>query len=312
MFDRVARRIARVRARAAILLAGCFSEPLYESLARVCAVTRNYLSFSLQSSAVRPVRRREDQTMLPTNSLPICSVILLTACGAQPTNEDYDDIATSVGALVSADAGGEGEAASDAVMIATGELPAGLTNSGSGTISGRRGSLDYSFELTCTDASAQTMDACSDLTDEARLVLHWEGEIDTARWNATFLRDGDWTLRDIQSGTATLDGNGKLDVDAEFAAIYRPVTKSFRLDYDATYEGVKIRVSDRALVGGRAVYEIHAERTVERRGRTGDGTLDVLAEVTFNEDETATVVLDGVRTYRAELATGTVELQVTR
>jgi hypothetical protein len=248
--------------------------------------------------------------MLQTKSLPL--IFLVTACGAQPTSEDYDDIATSVGALVSTGAGGEGEAANDAVMIATGELPSGLTNSGSGTISGRRGSLDYSFELTCLDASDQTMDACSELTDEARLVLHWDGEIDTARWTATLIRDGDWTLRDIQSGTATLDGNGKLEVDAAFAAIYRPVTKTFRLDYDATYEGVKIRVSDRAIVGGRAMYDVHAERTVERRGRTGDGTLDVLAEVTFHEDETATLVLDGLRTYRAELATGTVELQVSR
>lgn len=237
------------------------------------------------------------------------SALLLGACGQQPTAEDYDDVAVSVGALVADNSGGEAEAAEDAVGVATGDMPAGLTNSGSGTVTGKRGALEYSFEVTCVDAAGQTMSECSDLADEAHLVLHWEGDVSTARWNATLVRDGDWTLTDIQSGTATFDGTGQFDVESEFMALYRPVSRSFQLDYDATYDGVQIRTSDRAIVGGEATYQIHAQRTVSRRGRTKDRAFDIAADVTFEGENQATVVLDGVRTYRVDMTSGSVELQ---
>lgn len=235
------------------------------------------------------------------------SALLLAACG-RPTNEEYDDVAVSVGALVSDSSGGEAEAARDAVAVATGDMPAGLTASGAGTITGQRGSLDYSFEVTCRDGAGQTMTECTDLADEAHLILHWEGEVDTARWNATLVRDGDWTLTDIQSGTAIFDGTGRFDVDSEFMALYRPVSKAFQLDYDASYDGVQIRTSDRVIVGGKARYEIHAQRMESRRGRTRDRAFDVVADVTFEGENQATVVLDDLRTYRVDLTTGSVDL----
>src|SRR5262252_9540675 len=118
-------------------------------------------------------------------------LLLLSACGQQPTEEDYDDVATSVGALVAETSGGEAEAASDAVVVASGDMPAGFSRTGSGLITGRRGTLDYSFEATCKDAAGAVLEDCGELTDEAHLVLHWEGDVDTARWDATLIRDGD-------------------------------------------------------------------------------------------------------------------------
>ncbi len=229
------------------------------------------------------------------------------ACGQQPTAEDYDDVGASVGALVSDNSGGEAEAASDAVMVAAGQMPGGFTRSGSGVLSGRRGSLDYTFEATCTDAAGAVMDACGELTDGAHLVLHWEGDVDTARYDASLVRDGDWTLSDIQSGTARFDGTGSFDVDSEFMAIYRPVERFFKLDYDASYQGVQIRTSDRAIIGGQITYQIRAERTAQRRATVRERTLDITADVTFTGENTATLVLDGERTYRVDLASGNVE-----
>jgi hypothetical protein len=229
------------------------------------------------------------------------------ACGEEPSEEDYDDVATSVGALVSDNSGGEAEAAEDAVVAASGAMPAGFTKSGAGTLTGRRGTVDYSFELDCRDAQGAQQIACDDATDSAHLVLHWTGDVDTARWDASIVRDGDWTLTAIQSGTAVLDGTGSFDVDSSFMALYRPVSSSLILAYDARYEGVQIRTSDRVILGGKAYYNIDAERSSERRGETKNGSFHIAAEVTFTGNGTADILLDDARRYTVDFENGTVE-----
>ena len=80
----------------------------------------------------------------------------------EPTQEDYDDVATNVGALVADTSGGETEAAAEAAGVATGENAAAA----------------YRFEATCKDAAGQAQSDCGELTDEAHLAVHWEGEVD--------------------------------------------------------------------------------------------------------------------------------------
>lgn len=230
---------------------------------------------------------------------------LISACGGEPTPEDYDDIASSVGAVVADGAGSEVEASADAVAAAQGSLPSGMTRAGAGMLTGRRGSLEYAFELTCQDAAGGTQAACeAGTTDSAHLVLDWEGTVDTARWDADFSRHGDWTLTGLTTATATLDGEGSFDLDASFTAIYRPVTSALLLNYDAVYDAVQIRTADRRPMSGVVTYQIHAERLASRRGRQTGRTFDVTATVEFVPDAPAIITLDGTRTYQVDLDTG--------
>jgi hypothetical protein len=247
------------------------------------------------------------KTLKSTLLTLMSSAALLAACSAEPTAEDYDDVAASVAAVVADGAGSEVEASSDAVLAAQGSLPSGMTRSGAGQLVGRRGQLDYAFEVTCQDAAGATQAACeAGVTDTAHLVLDWDGVVDTARWDADLSRHGDWTLSGLTTETATLEGHGTFDVDATFAALHRPVERSFVLAYDADYDAVQLRTADRRPVGGRIRYAIHAERVSSRGARQAERSFDVTAEVTFAPDAPAVITLDGVRTYHVDLATGAV------
>lgn len=235
------------------------------------------------------------------------AVFGVAACGDQPTAEDYDDIATSVGAVLADDSGSEVEAAADAVDAAQGALPSGMTRQAGGHLVGRRGDLEYDYAITCEDAAGQTRAQCeAGVTDRARIEIAWVGQVQTARRTATLERAGDWALTGLTSEVATLDGTGRFDVSSEFAALRRPVTRTFTFDYDATYTGVRIRMQDRLPIGGAALYRIHAERTASRRFSDVERVFDVTADVQFGADGHATVVLDGLRTYDVDLATGAV------
>lgn len=232
-----------------------------------------------------------------------------TACGQTPTAEEYDDVATGVAGLVANTPGSETEAISDGMEAAHGEVPSGLSRSGMGSISGKRGTLDYSFEITCQDAAGATLNPCDDTTDQARLVLDVQGTIDTARYDATLSRTGDWQVTGLTTETATLDGNGTFDVESEFMAIFRNETRTFVLDYDARYDAVKIRTTDGVPFAGAIEYDVHAKRTKSRTFRDVEREIDVNAVITFDEDGVAHLVLDGERRYSVDLKDGAVALE---
>ena len=243
--------------------------------------------------------------------IPVAQVALvaLSACGGQePTSEEYDDIAASVGAVVAEGPGSETEALRDTVEVAEGGVPTGMTREEQGTLVGRRGTLDYSFEVTCLDGEGVTQEICDETTDQATLAVEWTGEVDTARYDATVNRTGNWQLTGLLSTEAKLDGAGTFDVQSEFVALFRSEMRTYMFDYDAEYDGVMIRMSDRRPVAGTIRYTIHAARTASRRFRDIERELDVSAVVTFQGDEPARVELDGQRSYLVNLSNGAVQL----
>ncbi|MCK6550359.1 hypothetical protein L6R52_31270 [Myxococcota bacterium] len=229
----------------------------------------------------------------------------LSACAAKPTAEEYDDIASSTAALVSDEPSGEGEAVADAIVSARGGLPAAMTREGAGSLRGRRGSIDYAFELTCRDAAGVELATCEG-ADEAHLVLAWDGELTTARRSITVSRDGDWTLTDLTTAEAQLDGTGSFHGEGEFAALSRALMRSWIFDYQAEYQAVKIDTQTHRINSGTASYQIEAQKTVSRANRTVERTLSVSAEVTFLGNGQAQLVLDGDRSYTITLADGSV------
>jgi hypothetical protein len=241
----------------------------------------------------------------------VAFALLLSGCAPGVTEDDYDDVATAVGALVANDSGGEVGSMGDGVGAALGEVPDGLTASGSGSLQGTRAGLTYEYGLTCLDESGDAMSACDPTTDSARLTVAWSGELSLPAlgYSASVDRTGDWTLSGLQSDAAAFEGTGTFDVETEFQAIYRPVTRSFLLDYDAVYEGIAVDTVGRDVTAGTIEYTVHASRIRTRRSRTVEVELDVTATVTFHGTAPATIDLDGDRAYTLDLATGAVTKQ---
>jgi hypothetical protein len=223
----------------------------------------------------------------------------------EATDEDYDDVATAVGALIAPSSGEGGEVGSmeDAEALAMGE-DAGLTSMGGGDYEGTVAGLKYSYSVTCQDTSGATLDPCDATTDSANLVVAWSGELNLNNFQASVDRTGDWTLSGLQSDTAEFNGTGTFDVDTAFQALFRDVERTFTLDYDAEYQGVTWRRSDKLLLDGEIDYTVHAVRTRTDNRTEREVELDVLVNVQFDGSGVATITLDGERNYSLDVATG--------
>jgi hypothetical protein len=232
--------------------------------------------------------------------------VVAAGCTSGPTDEDYDDVAASVAALTASDSGGDVGAMGDAVEASQGQEPEGVTNSGSGSFTGARGGLEYEYALTCSSATGDLLETCDDTTDTAHLTVAWSGELHLARYDATLSRTGDWTLSGLQGDVVTLNGVGSFDADSSFQALFRDETRTLRLAYDASYDAVQISKSIGRPVGGTASFAVHMERTRSRGARDVEAEFDIDAVVTFANDGTAHLELDGERSYVVNLDDGSV------
>jgi hypothetical protein len=249
---------------------------------------------------------------MKTNSLLSASLISLSltagACAQQSelSQEDYDDIAMGVGALVATPGGGgEAGAMGDAVDVAS--TGAAGTVEGSGAIEVvLHAGLSYEYRVDCFDAAGVELAACDETTDSANVAVSWSGELDTLHYDATIERLGEWSITGLQSATATLTGSGSFEVDSEFRAMYRDITRSLHLSYDAEYDSVQIDTATRQAVGGSIRYAVQGERFVQRGSDEKDIEFSVQAEVTFAADGSATLTLDGSHSYSIDVETGLV------
>ena len=237
----------------------------------------------------------------------LATFALVSACGAddEPTTEDYDDIATAMAPLV---LGNTSDASSmnDALLMSTGDVPAGFTITATGSYQGARAGINFSYELTCRDGTGAAQTMCEATTDSAQVIVAWNGSVDTLRYDASISRSGDWTLAGLTGDLVTLSGNATFDVSSEFTALDGR-TRTYMLAYSATYEGVQLDKTLPGLTGGRAVFSISAERTATNRFREVEASFSVEAEVTFTGTG-ATLVLDGERTYNLTVIGNTVDV----
>jgi hypothetical protein len=242
--------------------------------------------------------------MRTLSSFLVAGLGIVTAggCGQTASNEDYDDVAANTAALIAAD-----DAAEDGAIDATdgGDVD-GLTRDGTGTWSGDRLGLEWRYELSCLDADGAVLDPCTREADTAHLTVDWSGTIDLLRYHASASRSGDWTLSNLQGDVAQLDGTGSFDMDSEFQALRRDVTRTMHLEYDAVWNAVQLSRAERRAIGGSATFQVHGERTRDGARRDVEAEFDVEAVVTFQADGSAQLELDGSRTYRIDVATGEV------
>ncbi|HEU4733874.1 MAG TPA: hypothetical protein VFT22_38540 [Kofleriaceae bacterium] len=236
---------------------------------------------------------------------------VLAACSSsskQATPEQYDDTAQAI-ASTTATGGGGGDVASmaDTVTISLGAMPQGFTLSADGQIQGSRLGVDYSYKLTCKNL-AGVVGACGATTDGATVEVAWSGNLGTPNLDASVSRNGSWTVTGLQTDTATFSGDSSFSFDATVRSIFRPgVTASYSFDASASYDAVRIATQDRRVIDGSASFDVSAHSQVTGAGsNNADAAFDVHAALTFHADHTASLVLDGSRSYSIDLTTGVV------
>jgi hypothetical protein len=238
-------------------------------------------------------------------TMGLVTLTAATGCKGDASDEDYDDIATALGALVANDSGGEIGSMHDGEALASGET-GDLSSMGSGSFEGARLGLSYHYEITCKDEGDNVLDPCDTTTETAQLVVEWHGELDLPRYDASITRTGDFALSGLQSDTAEFNGHGTFDVETEFTALFRDVQRSFLLDYDGDYAGVKWDRATKRPLAGTITYDVHAQRITSRGNRETEVELDVLAVIEFSENGTASLTLDSERRYSLDLDSGQV------
>lgn len=242
----------------------------------------------------------------------ITAAVWLGGCEQQPTDEEYNDVAVAVGALVANNSGGEVGSMSDCAALAQGQTPEGLTIETGGAVVGLRTGLEYAYGVTCLDSSGATQELCDATTDSAQLTVSWTGELDLSALGAvgytyTIDRQGDWTLSGLQTGETELNGQGSFDVVSRYAALLGMVSEEFNLSYSASYNAVLIDDLG-VLRGGQIVYDVQVHAESGTWISSSETDLSMQAVVTFDADGQATLEMDGHRGYDLDLLTGSVTL----
>jgi hypothetical protein len=228
--------------------------------------------------------------------LPYGILALVSACAAdasmmQPSDEDYANVAMSLGSTT-AHEGGEVAAMRQAVALARDDDRAGFTRSDDGAFEGKMFGLDFRYGIACGDGGGERSAPCGRTSKGASVEAVWSGTLELPQLAVDIQHDARWELSRMAGSIAHVDGTGHLAYQTRsFGAFYR-------YDYDATYHVV---VNDVRAIGG----DIHFDITGEYTGPT-NRTYEMTADVTFDPDDTALLVLDGTRRYQILLATGAV------
>lgn len=233
-----------------------------------------------------------------------------SSSSSTPTAEQYDDTAQAIASQTSTGGGGGDVASmSDSVNIALGTMPVGFALSGNGHFQGSRLGVAFDYAITCKNLAGLSLGTCDATTNAATVNVSWSGNFASPNLDAAVTRDGAWAVTGLQTNTATFSGNGSFTFDATLRSIFRPgVTATYNFDASAAYDAVKITTADRKVVDGSASFDLTAHHMVTGTTSNVDATFDVHAVVTFHADHTATLVLDGSRSYTLDLTSGAVVL----
>jgi hypothetical protein len=236
------------------------------------------------------------------------------------TAADYEDAAQTISSSMvtsSADGriggsigGGDAIVFAHALSLARGRLPIGFVRQDEHHCRGNLLGVDHAITITCKDAAGTELAKCDSTTDSATITLKQTGDLQTPNLTASIDREGSWTITGLQSATATLDGSSSFSLDTTLKSVFHEgVTSTLMFDTTAAYNAITIATQDRQITGGAASFEVKAHRTVTGTpmgSKDVDKSFDVKAEITFNADHTATLVLDGTQTFKIDLTTGKV------
>jgi hypothetical protein len=231
----------------------------------------------------------------------------LAGCSSQDqaTEADYDDVAQALTAMVTTDnGGGEVGAMSDSVNIALGAGDLSIQASAAGHWKSSHLGLQYDYAISCKDEAGAAMQKCSRDTDSADVKVAWSGDLGLPHLTASVDRNGSWQLQKIQSGTAQLNGDSDFDLDVKLESLFRDVTRSYHVGYNAKYSDVTLDLAAKRIQSGSVRYSIDAERKATGPRRESEAEFSMDGELTFAADGTATLTLDRNFNYKLDTATG--------
>ena len=238
--------------------------------------------------------------------IPIAACVLAAGCANhEVTTAEYDEVARIVGATVALpDGGGVAGSVGDAARLARGELPAGFQiDASSGMATGSHFGLGYTYMVFCADANGTQLAPCGSETATATVLGSWKGAFALDGFAGSVRRQGTWKLTVLPDGSATIAGPSDLVMDATFGSgdvFHATWTEQAALELD---------MMRAAVAGGTLSASVIADRTLEASHGTQRWSYDITADVTFVSARTATLVLDGTRSYRIDLATGAISAE---
>ena len=226
--------------------------------------------------------------------------LTLLACGSSTssdssavTRSDYDATAQVVGsATLASNGNGDVKSMNDSMQLALGVPPIGISLSADGHYAGNSLGIAFNYALTCEDANGTALALCGPTTDSASVDVSWSGELDTALISTSVQRTGHWTIDGLQGDAASFSGDGTFSFDATIGQL------AYTFDADASYDAVLIDSANHQAVGGSAAFDVSAT--------SNNHAFAVHAEVTFNADHTASLVIDGDQDYSINLSSGAV------
>lgn len=252
-------------------------------------------------------------------SIAACTSSSSSSQTSPATPADYEDAAQTIasstvtGGAGGAIGGGDVIVFADALSLARGRLPLGFVRDDDHHFHGGLMGVNHAVTITCKDASGAALTVCNNTTDSATITLKQTGNLDTPNFMASVDREGNFTITGLQSATATFDGDSSFSLDTTLHSVFHTgVTSTFTFDATASYKAITIATADHQITGGSASFEVKAHRTVTGTGSGGgsganhdvDKSFDVHADITFNANHTATLVLDGTHTFTIDLTTG--------
>jgi len=255
-------------------------------------------------------------------SLPTFAFSIAACTSSSPTSPpsaaDYEDAAQIISSslVTSNDSGRAGLGIrggdlivfADAVSLARGRLPFGFAREDDRHCHGNLLGVDHAITITCKDAAGTELAKCDSTTDSATITLNQTGTLQTPRLTASVDREGTFTITGLQSDTATFNGDSSFSLDTTLMSVFHPgVTSTLMSDATSSYDSITFTTQDRQITGGSASFELSAHRAVTGTpmgSNDVDKSFDVTAEITFNDDQTATLVLDGTQTFTIDLTTG--------
>ena len=237
----------------------------------------------------------------------ILAAASLAGCSSQDqaTEADYDDVAQALTAVVTTDnGGGEVGAMSDSVSIALGAGDLSIQASAAGRFKSSHLGLEYDYAISCKDAAGAALQQCTRDTDTADVKVEWSGDLGLPHLTASVDRNGSWQLAKIQSGSARLNGDSDFDLDVKLESLFRDVTRSYHVGYNAKYSDIVLDLAARRIQSGSVRYSIDAERKATGPRRESEAEFNMDGELTFAADGTATLTLDRNFKYKLDTATG--------
>lgn len=227
---------------------------------------------------------------------------------AADKQQDYDDVAASIGADLSV---GELPSMVDAINMAYGRMPQGYTitqkTDSAGTqyelLDGTRGGVMIEYKLYCRDNADATI-ACSGAENHAHVKPVYAGSVTAANaWLDSIQRSASWIVRDLGLPSARLGGTGTDNFASHLS------TGDYQIMATDTLKDALFNPTTPATpTGGTFDLTINVQRS-RSTSTPADRSFSVSAHIVFTGSDAATVTLDGSQNYALTISSGAVTKQ---